>query len=1124
MLSEKLSADFGIISRKIVELVKANYLLLLLVLLNFVLFLLNYSYGKYYALADIPLFELNPGNELWRRLFIWQEQRGFGLEFGQDIGLTGLLSGLTLLSSIGLSPVSVTYIYNMCLFILPAIAIFFLSFAFFYDNKHRNKIAFFAGLFGNLNFYIYITGNHPLFLRKFPGIMIAFLLGAVILVLKTRKKRYWGLFGLFSFLNLASFDAPAFFILGAFLIFLYIVFYLIFESENFRHDLPVIAGLAAIFFSISAPGIVANIHLMFYTDFLKSPLLSQYTSSLFLLNQAGFDNSGMVNSLRLMGTVNWDSSIPLWKGSLNYPFYTIFTTNPLFVLLSFFLPVLAFGSLAFKSIIKTKRKLIFLSLTSIIFLFLIKGTNQPLGELFMWGMQNIPYFMIFRQPYDKAGIVLMITMSLAAGYGLTRLCHFNFKHSKKVLKIRIGHFNIKLSKKELKMGVFLLIIASLIVNAYPALSGDVFDKTAFFELPQSYYDLPEVVTADPALYKIAILPELAYSNQLHWGYYGIGLHSWSLNKPVLVKSFTGSDIFSESMTMAILHEVSFLSNAHFPHNIYDETAPILSNNNISEETINSERVEYFTYILKKSNVGKIIYRNDLKGIGSVDIQDVDLEKYQLLFDTMKNQLELKEDKNFGELTLYSLQNWAPLIYTSSEKDSYYIPDYDVFLDSYYTNARYAVLASFFDYNISKEFIQAKENSDFSNSIYTPLYIPEYFQKVNGELNIAKTQLNQDTNKLVSLEERKSALLQYMEAPFHYYDYIDSPGEFDVFIKIPTPPPNPDSQIIDLVDQIITTMSTEFDNGNLVLDSYVDQIETALQPSNVSELSEKLGVPFVSNLRIAVSNRDYNAIRDRIKDLRIQLGDLIGETLETINGTKFVYNTNGKEKFFNLTLTQTNDNWYRAGTINLEKGTFLGQKDFLSNFEIVLTRNTENSLEKYPPKVSFYQINPVKYKILIENISQSFFLNFLESYSLEWKLYPSNHSDFNRDEVNVNSFAYQLDNKPAWFDFSDITCLSSNMLFEKSHHVLNGFANSWYINFTTMTQSDLAIENIDGTYTIELELYYEPQSYLSLSIIIGFLMTIVLYVIIFWKRIRVNFIQKFNQTHFWITRRIFKIEE
>jgi hypothetical protein len=190
VFSAKFNLDFEAVSRKIVEVVKANYLLILLVLLNLALFLLNYPYGKYYAIADIPLFELNPGTELWRRLFLWQEQRGFGLEFGQDIGLTGLLSGLTLLSSSGLSPVSVTYIYNMVLFILPAVAVFFLAFAFFYGNKHRNLIAFFAGIFGNLNFYIYITGNHPLFLRKFPGIMIAFLLGAVILVLKTRKKRY----------------------------------------------------------------------------------------------------------------------------------------------------------------------------------------------------------------------------------------------------------------------------------------------------------------------------------------------------------------------------------------------------------------------------------------------------------------------------------------------------------------------------------------------------------------------------------------------------------------------------------------------------------------------------------------------------------------------------------------------------------------------------------------------------------------------------------------------------------------------------------------------------------------------------------------------------------------------
>jgi len=1098
----------GNIPAKLGEIIKANRLLLVLLLINVGLFLVNYPYGKFYAIADIPLFELNPSNELWRRLFLWQEQRGFGLEFGQDVGLTGLLGGLSLLSGIGLSSASTTYIYNLILFVLPAISVYFLASAFFYGDENRNKIAFFAGLWGNLNFYIYITGDHPLFLRKFPMIMIAFLLGALILVLKTGKKRYWLLFGVFSLLNLASFGAPAFFILGALLIFAYVIFYLVFESKNCRHDLLVIAGMAALFFSISAPGIVANVHLMFHTDFLKSPMFSQYTASLFQLHQEGLDNSGLLNSFRLIGTVNW-GSIPGWKGSLVYPYYTIFTTNPVFILSSFFLPALAFGAIALKTNSTTRRRLAFLTTASIFFLFLIKGVNKPLGELFLWAMQNIPYFTIFRQPYDKAGIVLMITMCLAAGYGLTRLFNFAIKKGR---------------RKVLKLTVMTLIVASLAVNAYPALTGDVFSKVSFFELPQAYYDLPKAVNADPALYKIAVLPELAYSNKLSWGYFGIGLHSWVLNKPVLVRSFTGSDIYSESMTMAILHEVSFLSGAHYPHNIYDEKAAILPNTNVTQNSTNLQRVKYFIYILEKSNVGKIIYRNDYKGIGSVDIQEVDLKKYRLLFETMQNNSLVKMDQDFGELTLYSVQNWKPLVYASSTTDSYRIPEYDVFLDTYYTNARYAVLASFLDYNVDKEFVQAKGNTKFPIYTYAPLFIAEYYHKVNGDLSIAKAQLNTDANKISSLEARVNALSQYLGAGWQYYDYIESQDEYDVYLKIPPPPPpTPSSEAIDVIDQIIATMYAEVDKDNLVLDSYVSEIENALAPSNVAELAERLSVPYVSNLRVSVTNRDRNAILDRLRDLRSTMSYQSTETAETLAGKEFVFSTNGKEGSFALNLTQINEYWYHAGAIYLEKGTFLGRKDFLTDSEIVLIRHNKSTAEEYPPKVSFYQINPGKFKILIENASSGFFLNFLESYSTSWKLYPAANSGFTRDIVSNSSFAYQLASEKTWFEGSDLARLSSDALFEQDHYLLNGFANSWYVNMSELVQNGWVTANPDGTYTVAFELYYEPQSYLSLSIIVGALVTVATYVIVLSTRIHGNIARQLRRGSLWIKGRVSKLE-
>jgi len=279
---------------------------------------------------------------------------------------------------------------------------------------------------------------------------------------------------------------------------------------------------------------------------------------------------------------------------------------------------------------------------------------------------------------------------------------------------------------------------------------------------------------------------------------------------------------------------------------------------------------------------------------------------------------------------------------------------------------------------------------------------------------------------------------------------------------------------------------------------VSQIETILQQASVSELAEKLS-NFVRDVDIAVTNRDRQAILDRLRDLRAAISNQAPDTVETLNSQDMLFRTNDKSIGLELNLSQINEYWYRAGTLSLEKGTFLVHKSFLLNPEIALVHHGNIPLEKSKPKISIYQVNPQKFKILIENVTAGFYLNFLESFSTGWRLYPIRNGGFDGQVIRSYSDAYELEHGNVFFEASDMNALWANSPFDQDHHLLNGFANSWYIDIGKLNQSNWTIVNPDGTYSISLELYYQPQSYLSLSIIVGILTTFVAYLVVLSAR-------------------------
>jgi len=129
---------------------------------------------------------------------------------------------------------------------------------------------------------------------------------------------------------------------------------------------------------------------------------------------------------------------------------------------------------------------------------------------------------------------------------------------------------------------------------------------------------------------------------------------------------------------------------------------------------------------------------------------------------------------------------------------------------------------------------------------------------------------------------------------------------------------------------------------------------------------------------------------------------------------------------------------------------------------IYTATQKETIYKEVPykKVAFQFKNPTEYKIKLKNIKQPFFLNFSEAFHSDWKL-------------RVGGFN--------WFK---VLTDKNYFLPDKYHFKNDATLNSFYIDPATICKTYNCKKNTDGSYDINLTLYFRPQSYMYLGLIIS----------------------------------------
>jgi hypothetical protein len=588
----------------------------------FFISLVPLSWFRGYLIGGGDYFpEINPEISLERALYTWTQHGLGGLPKANSLIFLEIV--IFILSKIGVSFITIQSFFFFFINFCAGFSMFYLT----YLLSNRNLLA------SILSAIFYITNLWALislwtipytftfyynFAYSFTPLLIAFFI-------KTLTENKIKLFPpmLTTLLMSPSYIIPPVFLIQLFVLFLIFIYFL-FISKN--------RSLLVIKFNIFISCLLlANAYWLlplfllsreFYMSpyRLYSPDLDAFKSHSIPILDA-FRISGPNGYWTLRDKVYDDPIIP-WASSYS---------SPIFIFISFLLPLIAFSSL----LLKPKNKLILLfSCIASISILMLTGSNPPFGSILTKLLENFLLLPLFRDPFHKFGLYLALSYSVLVGITLSSGIN-------KILNLT-NKTTIRFFKRITLLLICAFIILLLtIVYAWPYWTGDVIYgggkvlPSARIQVPYYYFEAADWLNSFNEDFNILSLPLVkagALSSYLFangsQGYFGAEPALNIFKKPLL---FTEVD--ANGMTKYV---VQLILN----------------------------KSPYVAKILALMNVKYILYHNDINPF-LAKMYNIPSDPFSL--QPVLNSLPYIElEKRFGELYFYRNKLWKPseiMVYT-----------------------------------------------------------------------------------------------------------------------------------------------------------------------------------------------------------------------------------------------------------------------------------------------------------------------------------------------------------------------------------------------------------------------------------------------------------------------------
>lgn len=410
-----------------------------------------FRFGYIYGGGDVGLQTYNPKRILENAKFVWWDSTAPGSPIPQGLSAVPLQFFLSLLQSIGFSPLLLQSTLFLILLFLMGFGMYM-----FLEQKLKGTGKFYpilGGLFYMFNPYMMVQVWHRFIHTTI--ILAASLPFFAIFWDKWIKK---GSLKSLLFFLLSNFLAVYIFGTFAYIVTVWIFLFFLTLSNLIpwnKNEAIKIGG--RFLFGLLVWGLINFWHLYPVTQISPAVLSEQHKSS---------------ESIITLVDISSQAILP-YTLQLANPFYlfyqaefgTIYKNNLFQSLPWIFVVTILIGLL---SSFKIRQ----FSLYGILFLtsiFLVKGAASPFGNLYLFGFKNIFALGVLRNPFEKTGLILVFFATVLFVLGL---------------KVITERFN-----KTINSFIIVLIIGSVFIFSWPMFAGKLIgriDHPAYVQVPESY--------------------------------------------------------------------------------------------------------------------------------------------------------------------------------------------------------------------------------------------------------------------------------------------------------------------------------------------------------------------------------------------------------------------------------------------------------------------------------------------------------------------------------------------------------------------------------------------------------------------------------------------------------------
>src|SRR5579859_1297573 len=506
--------------KKLLQLFRNHWPIVVLVLIEAILFLANYTRGTYLIGWDNLFPEFNIGLNIKRALFgVWQEYRGLGYEDGMSHAANLPHYFFIYLLSFVFPQNMLRYIFMFAMHLFGGIGLYFLLLK---SKISENKVV--AGL-GAL-FYQYSFATIQMFYLPFELFIVHFcFLPWLILFLteylKTGKKKTLFWFALLSLLSTPQAHVPTIFIVYVMIVSFFLLFH--FFSQRLRGLKKIAVIILVIFCTNAFWGIPFAYSTMHNAAVIANSKNNQMaTEDIYLKNHKYGDFQGTA----LMRSFNLDVSqydYQEGKNDIMMKFWVAYIHQPIIVSISWlFFAITVLGLVA--ALLK-KNVLLYSLLALFLFVFAIIGNDIPVISAVSFVLRTyVPLFSsVFRFVFTKFFVVYAFVYAIFFALGLDTIVKIVPKKSRKIGGYILGF----------------IIFAMVVIYSFPSFQGHFFHEQLRVKIPQEYFQVFDFFSKQPESERIAVLPAPWYWawTPYKWGVIGSGFEWFGIKQPLLDRAF-----------------------------------------------------------------------------------------------------------------------------------------------------------------------------------------------------------------------------------------------------------------------------------------------------------------------------------------------------------------------------------------------------------------------------------------------------------------------------------------------------------------------------------------------------------------------------------------------------------